>query len=479
LPFSYKGYYRLPGTDMMWTHARFYDAGLRQFMSHDPLGGDLLNPVTLNSTSAFDGDPIGKVDVLGLRDEEVYAQTTYINLPGTTITGTRSPVIPIAGPGPAVLVQPEEAGDGATPADDSGEPFPDGIPDQPSAGDGPDGFFLEADTEEGADVAATAAEISSTNARAMLAHHAEASARFDATASGYRGVDPWSLPVSALMLPRWRRVQDRWGIRQGVAVAAHYSGARPTPGTPFAPGRRSARSRPAGRHTPAPIEPGPLNPETPGAPEARVTVAQYTPPSPREIIKKQEQVGREVEKAIEMFLECQFGECCYGSCECVGEHCPKIGVPPPPGRGLKEIGKQVRKKLVKETVLGQPTPWQRFVRWVRSLFASTPKGEKILWESWQNYPKVTRGGRTYARVGDRLYTRHAVDRLQPSGLGAPPGQVGPGRSISPTFVEDVIRTGQKTTVTVDGVERTIHTSGSVKVVTEGDIVITVNPWGSP
>jgi hypothetical protein len=38
----------------------------------------------------------------------------------------------------------------------------------------------------------------------------EANARFDVTARGYRGVDPWSLPVSAHTLPRWRRAQDRW-----------------------------------------------------------------------------------------------------------------------------------------------------------------------------------------------------------------------------------------------------------------------------
>lgn len=61
-------------------------------------------------------------------------------------------------------------------------------------------------------------------------------------------------------------------------------------------------------------------------------------------------------------------------------------------------------------------------------------GGKIPWTSWQNYPKVTRGGREYAQVGDRLYTHHAVDRLQPSGLGAPAGATGAGRSISPNFV---------------------------------------------
>jgi hypothetical protein len=106
-------------------------------------------------------------------------------------------------------------------------------------------------------------------------------------------------------------------------------------------------------------------------------------------------------------------------------------------------------------------------------------GGKQLWSSWDNYAKVTRGGREYAQVGDRLYTRHAVNRMQPSGLGAPAGELGAGRSISPNFIEDVISTGSARKVTVDGVERTIHTSGSVQVVTEGDIVVTVNPWGTP
>lgn len=104
--------------------------------------------------------------------------------------------------------------------------------------------------------------------------------------------------------------------------------------------------------------------------------------------------------------------------------------------------------------------------------------DDIPWGSWNDYAKVTVGGRTYAQVGDRLYTRHAVDRMQPSGLGTPAGGSGAGRSIAPNYVEDVIRSGSKKTVTVDGVRRTIHTSGSVQVVTErrGRIVVTVNPF---
>lgn len=103
---------------------------------------------------------------------------------------------------------------------------------------------------------------------------------------------------------------------------------------------------------------------------------------------------------------------------------------------------------------------------------------KLPWTSWQGYTKVTEAGREYAQIGDRLWSRHAVDRMQPGALGAPAGQIGAGRSISPNFVEDVIRTGTPSEVMVKGVPRTIYTSGSVQVVTEqgGRIVVTVNPF---
>lgn len=103
---------------------------------------------------------------------------------------------------------------------------------------------------------------------------------------------------------------------------------------------------------------------------------------------------------------------------------------------------------------------------------------RLPWNSYAEYPKVSVGGREYAQIGDRLYTQHAVDRMMPSGLGssgAPGGAFGAGRSISPNFVEDVIRTGSSTTEIVDGVTRTIFRSGTVTVVTEdgGRLVVTV------
>lgn len=96
-----------------------------------------------------------------------------------------------------------------------------------------------------------------------------------------------------------------------------------------------------------------------------------------------------------------------------------------------------------------------------------------LWTSWQDYPKVTRNGREYAVVGDRLYARHAIDRLQPSGLGAPAGAVGSGRSVAPRFIDDILSSVTGEPVVRNGVTRMSYRSGSVQVITEDDIVITV------
>ena len=112
------------------------------------------------------------------------------------------------------------------------------------------------------------------------------------------------------------------------------------------------------------------------------------------------------------------------------------------------------------------------------VLASSAISQRLLWTSWANYPKVRIGGRTYARIGNRLYTRHAVDRMLPRALETgdmvKANQVG-GRSISPNFVEDVIRNGTRSSQDVNGVTRTLHSSGSLRVVTEqnGRIVVTI------
>jgi RHS repeat-associated protein len=111
-----------------------------------------------------------------------------------------------------------------------------------------------------------------------------------------------------------------------------------------------------------------------------------------------------------------------------------------------------------------------------SLYAAEEgaSGDRLLWTSWQNYPKVTADGREYAQIGDRLYTQHAVDRMAPKGLGTPAGAPGPGRSISPNFIEDVLSNTQGVPVKGPaGEPRLSYTSGSVQVITENGIVITV------
>ncbi len=104
--------------------------------------------------------------------------------------------------------------------------------------------------------------------------------------------------------------------------------------------------------------------------------------------------------------------------------------------------------------------------------------QRLLWTSWQNYPKVVLDSKEYARIGDRLYTRHAVERMLPSGLGAPAGTIGAGRSCAPTFVEEIIQNGTKQVEFKEGIERMRHRLGIAEVITErnGEIVITVNPF---
>ncbi len=101
----------------------------------------------------------------------------------------------------------------------------------------------------------------------------------------------------------------------------------------------------------------------------------------------------------------------------------------------------------------------------RFLYKGTSKS-KILWGSWSDYKKVTSNGQTYAKVGNRLYSKHAVDRMQPSGnrYGSQITQAGGdyGRSVSPTFVENVIRS-TKPVVQQNG--NLSYKSGTLQVIT--------------
>jgi hypothetical protein len=116
--------------------------------------------------------------------------------------------------------------------------------------------------------------------------------------------------------------------------------------------------------------------------------------------------------------------------------------------------------------------WQQASAIAAQLKSASAAGNeaKLLWTSFENYPKVKVAGKEYAQIGGRLYTEHAVQRMLPSGLDSM------GRSISPTYVDGILRTTKPVDVVVNGITRQVYASGSVQVVTENGIVVTVNPF---
>ena len=174
-----------------------------------------------------------------------------------------------------------------------------------------------------------------------------------------------------------------------------------------------------------------------------------------------------------------------------------------PSPDAKPLGKRHGRKTGRES--GQPGG-----------ISSGGKPPRLLWTTWKHYPKVTRWDpntntmQVYAKIGGRFYTKHAVDRMRPSGRSAsitPEGRRasknrgfgrgistkkqaeelygGPGikldpydagRSISPTNVEAVIANGRiRHTTSKGGIPRIEHVSGDLKVITEQNtkVVITV------
>jgi hypothetical protein len=108
------------------------------------------------------------------------------------------------------------------------------------------------------------------------------------------------------------------------------------------------------------------------------------------------------------------------------------------------------------------------------------------WGYWKDYPKVRIGTREYARIGNRLYTQHAVDYFQPSGRrtianipvaqGEGGGSLSKGRGVPPRAVEETILRGATRPQFASGAHRIVHTLGDLEVVTEdnGRIVVTVS-----
>lgn len=106
-----------------------------------------------------------------------------------------------------------------------------------------------------------------------------------------------------------------------------------------------------------------------------------------------------------------------------------------------------------------------------------PKTTKITWGLWEDLPKTTYKGRTYAKIGKYYYSRHAVDYMPPANvrikLGIPEEQE--LRCIPSMAVEEAIKYGKKTKVFENGEWRRMHVLDKVKVITSMDdkVVITL------
>ena len=65
---------------------------------------------------------------------------------------------------------------------------------------------------------------------------------------------------------------------------------------------------------------------------------------------------------------------------------------------------------------------------------------QIKWGYWDDYEKIVVNDKVYAKVGDWLYTRHAIENLYPLGMGMAPGHTSnhPPLNLSPKFVNDIL-----------------------------------------
>jgi RHS repeat-associated protein len=117
--------------------------------------------------------------------------------------------------------------------------------------------------------------------------------------------------------------------------------------------------------------------------------------------------------------------------------------------------------------------------WAGSKFCTVPTSKATaFWGAWDDYAKVVLDGEEFAQVGNRLFSRHAVDRMQPSGMryrtggsdgGFPEirqtgGNYDFGRGVAPGFVEDVISSTQGI-IQLNG--NLSHTSGTLQVIVNG------------
>ena len=109
--------------------------------------------------------------------------------------------------------------------------------------------------------------------------------------------------------------------------------------------------------------------------------------------------------------------------------------------------------------------------------AATNNVKYLPWGTWNDYDKVTRGGKEYVKLGDYYYTGHAVDEFTPAYIKSNKiGGVEHSRGISPTYVNWMITEGVAegvTKVSAANQGRKMYENGVFQVIVEDDVVVTI------
>lgn len=109
------------------------------------------------------------------------------------------------------------------------------------------------------------------------------------------------------------------------------------------------------------------------------------------------------------------------------------------------------------------------------------KMEYLPWGTWDDYEKVTRGGKEYVKLGDFYYSRHAVDEFTPAYVKSNKiNGVEHSRGLSPTFANWILTDGVEEGVTIisdarDGCKR--YSNGIFEIIVDKDVVVTIERVG--
>ncbi|MBR1479336.1 MAG: hypothetical protein IJ599_00335 [Alphaproteobacteria bacterium] len=112
-------------------------------------------------------------------------------------------------------------------------------------------------------------------------------------------------------------------------------------------------------------------------------------------------------------------------------------------------------------------------KYVGGKLVSTLTPKKVMWGLWEDLPKVTRNGRTYAKIGKYYYTHHAVDYMMPKNFAKEFGITQEARGLPSMVIENAIKCGKRSKTFQNGEWRWMYVHENVNVITSLDSKVVV------